>query len=295
MSFWSSLFPTTHADSAEEEKPAAEEQNANANEDAGAAEEPKEEAQEEEEEPEDPHPAIRAECESSAACAPMKAHFEKCQEKVQAGQGYKGEDCVDEIAGCAGVRRFRVSSLRADHDFSLLSFLRPLVHSPHDALLRGVRCTQALRQAALNPAFALPNGRIRTKIVEKSLSVCLCLAGGIYSYPNRTSSSRLCPVTMASSERDPRALRTRFSLELRPTYISYVLLFSIPKRSLRASLPRSSTTLDIARCSHPVRYLDASHESRLKSVEAASPNTLCVAYILDSDWSSLVCVSRAEP
>ncbi|KAF7357150.1 hypothetical protein MSAN_01309600 [Mycena sanguinolenta] len=43
------------------------------------------------------HPKIREECESSSACAPMKHHFEKCQEKVRAGQGYKGEDCVDEL------------------------------------------------------------------------------------------------------------------------------------------------------------------------------------------------------
>jgi ubiquinol-cytochrome c reductase subunit 6 len=27
----------------------------------------------------------------------MKHHFEKCQEKVNAGEGYKGEDCVDEM------------------------------------------------------------------------------------------------------------------------------------------------------------------------------------------------------
>ncbi|KAF8197736.1 ubiquinol-cytochrome C reductase hinge domain-containing protein [Mycena galopus ATCC 62051] len=97
-SFFSSFFHETHADSAED-KPAPEtEQPA---EDASAEEAPKEEKEEEEEEeeeePEDEHPKIRAECESSPACAPMKHHFEKCQEKVQAGQGYKGEDCVDEM------------------------------------------------------------------------------------------------------------------------------------------------------------------------------------------------------
>jgi hypothetical protein len=43
------------------------------------------------------HPKIRADCEASPACAPMKHHFEKCQEKVNAGEGYKGEDCVDEM------------------------------------------------------------------------------------------------------------------------------------------------------------------------------------------------------
>ncbi|KAJ7886115.1 hypothetical protein B0H14DRAFT_2563440 [Mycena olivaceomarginata] len=104
-----------------EEKPAADEQTTNANEDASAAEEPKEEAQEEGE-PEDPHPAIRAECESSAACAPMKTHFEKCQEKVQAGQGL------------------------------------------HRA--------KALRQAALNPALAPSDGKIRTKDKDKADVEC---------------------------------------------------------------------------------------------------------------------------
>ncbi|KAJ7307638.1 Non-heme 11 kDa protein of cytochrome bc1 complex [Mycena albidolilacea] len=95
-SFLSSFFPTTHADSEEEEqKPAASEQ-ASANEEA-PEEAPKEAEAEEEEEPEDEHPKIRADCEASPACAPMKHHFEKCQEKVNAGEGYKGEDCVDEI------------------------------------------------------------------------------------------------------------------------------------------------------------------------------------------------------
>ncbi|KAJ7444973.1 Non-heme 11 kDa protein of cytochrome bc1 complex [Mycena galericulata] len=96
-SFISSLLPTTHADSEEEEKPA---DNANAKEDTnsneGEEEAPKEE-EAEEEEPEDAHPGIRAACEARAECAPLKHHFEKCQEKVQSGQGFKGEDCVEEI------------------------------------------------------------------------------------------------------------------------------------------------------------------------------------------------------
>ncbi|KAJ7237025.1 hypothetical protein B0H12DRAFT_1026541 [Mycena haematopus] len=110
-SFLSSFFPTTHADSAEEKPASDTEQPA---EDASAEEPPKEEKEdeaEEEEEPEDEHPKIRAECESSPACAPLKHHFEKCQEKVQAGQGYKGEDCVDEIMmhcseACAAPKLF---------------------------------------------------------------------------------------------------------------------------------------------------------------------------------------------
>ncbi|KAJ7688820.1 ubiquinol-cytochrome C reductase hinge domain-containing protein [Mycena rosella] len=92
-SFLSSFLPTIHADSPEE-KPATETE---APAEDASAEEPKEEEAEEEEEPEDPHPAIRAECEARAECAPMKHHFEKCQEKVQAGQGFKGEECVEEM------------------------------------------------------------------------------------------------------------------------------------------------------------------------------------------------------
>ncbi|KAJ7467031.1 Non-heme 11 kDa protein of cytochrome bc1 complex [Mycena latifolia] len=84
-SFLSSFFPIIHADAAEE-KPA----DTQLPEDA-AAEESKEE------EPEDEHPAIRAACEERADCAPLKHRFEKCQAKLQAGEGLKGEDCVEEI------------------------------------------------------------------------------------------------------------------------------------------------------------------------------------------------------
>jgi ubiquinol-cytochrome c reductase subunit 6 len=87
---------------------------ASANEEA-PEEAPKEAEAEEEEEPEDvrlssyssggdgradsmqEHPKIRTDCEASPACAPLKHHFEKCQEKVNAGEGYKGEDCVDDM------------------------------------------------------------------------------------------------------------------------------------------------------------------------------------------------------
>ncbi|KAF9011858.1 hypothetical protein BDQ17DRAFT_1420265 [Cyathus striatus] len=42
------------------------------------------------------HPAIRDECKEKN-CAKLAAHFEHCQEKVQAGEGFKGEDCVEEL------------------------------------------------------------------------------------------------------------------------------------------------------------------------------------------------------
>ncbi|KAE9405400.1 Non-heme 11 kDa protein of cytochrome bc1 complex [Gymnopus androsaceus JB14] len=86
-SFLSSFLPTVQAD-AESEKPtevAAKE----------SAEEP--EAEAEEEEPEDVHPTLRSDCQSSSKCAPLAKHFEHCQEKVNAGEGFKGEDCVEEM------------------------------------------------------------------------------------------------------------------------------------------------------------------------------------------------------
>ncbi|KAJ7480828.1 Non-heme 11 kDa protein of cytochrome bc1 complex, partial [Mycena latifolia] len=87
-SFLSSFFPTTHADT--KEQPASTQATSE-----GAAEEPKEEAAAAEE-PEDEHPAIRAACEERADCAPLKHHFEKCQAKVQVGEGFKAEDCMEE-------------------------------------------------------------------------------------------------------------------------------------------------------------------------------------------------------
>ncbi|KAJ7776960.1 Non-heme 11 kDa protein of cytochrome bc1 complex [Mycena maculata] len=113
-SFVSSFFPTIHAD-AEEEKP-ADSASENPSEDTTPKEEdaedkpeteaPSEEAdeeeapkeEEEEEEPEDVrHPAIRAACEARPDCAKLKHHFEHCQEKVESGKGFKGEDCVEEM------------------------------------------------------------------------------------------------------------------------------------------------------------------------------------------------------
>jgi len=80
----------------------------------GKEEEPAEEEEEEEEdEPEDPQPVLREECQNSAKCTPLKQHFEHCQEKIHNGQGYKGEDCVEEMFHmmhcadeCAGPRLF---------------------------------------------------------------------------------------------------------------------------------------------------------------------------------------------
>ncbi|KAG5717051.1 hypothetical protein E4T56_gene1417, partial [Termitomyces sp. T112] len=79
-SFFSSLFPVIKCEGEEPEK------------------ESKAEAEEEEaEEPEDLHPQIREETQRSAKCAKLTKHFEHCQEKVSSGQGFKGEDCVEEL------------------------------------------------------------------------------------------------------------------------------------------------------------------------------------------------------
>ncbi|QRW26271.1 ubiquinol-cytochrome C reductase hinge protein [Rhizoctonia solani] len=89
MTFWSSLFPTLHAD---EEPPKEEEAQA--------------EEEEEEEEPEDdPLPELREECKQTAACSGLDKHFAHCTEKVTSGQGFKGEDCVEEfLMHCVDVR-----------------------------------------------------------------------------------------------------------------------------------------------------------------------------------------------
>ncbi|PWN33275.1 Non-heme 11 kDa protein of cytochrome bc1 complex [Meira miltonrushii] len=49
-------------------------------------------------------PAIYEECENSKGCAPAKHHFMECQERVESGNGFKDENCVEEffhLAHCA--------------------------------------------------------------------------------------------------------------------------------------------------------------------------------------------------
>ncbi|KAJ7801626.1 hypothetical protein B0H14DRAFT_3489288 [Mycena olivaceomarginata] len=107
----------------EEQKPAASEQ-ASANEEA--PEEAPKEAEAEEEEPE----ILRG----------------VAREKVNAGEDFKGEDCVDgmyEFSPCTSP----VPSIPALTDTDL-AFPSPrtlrIVFSPHDALLRSLRRAQAL-------------------------------------------------------------------------------------------------------------------------------------------------------
>ena len=40
---------------------------------------------------------MQEECQETAKCAPFAKHFAHCEEKVNAGQGFKGEDCVEEL------------------------------------------------------------------------------------------------------------------------------------------------------------------------------------------------------
>ena len=42
-------------------------------------------------------PALREDCEQSSKCAPLAKHFAHCEEKVNAGEGFKGEDCIEEL------------------------------------------------------------------------------------------------------------------------------------------------------------------------------------------------------
>ncbi|KAF5314368.1 hypothetical protein D9619_011948 [Psilocybe cf. subviscida] len=69
------------------------------------AEETEDKEEEEEEEPEDVHPVIREECKETSKCAPLTKHFEHCQEKVANGEGFKGEDCVEELCMCLHCSR----------------------------------------------------------------------------------------------------------------------------------------------------------------------------------------------
>lgn len=43
------------------------------------------------------HPQIREECQNGPQCAPFTKHYLHCQEKVNNGEGFKGEDCVEEL------------------------------------------------------------------------------------------------------------------------------------------------------------------------------------------------------
>ena len=120
-SFLSAFLPVVHGDApvevpitAEESQPVKEEAEPE-KEDEKQDEQADSQPAEEEEEPEDVgrflflcifdvtdcvrqiHPQIREGCKQSAKCANLSKHFEHCQEKVHAGKGFKGEDCVEEL------------------------------------------------------------------------------------------------------------------------------------------------------------------------------------------------------
>ncbi|KAH8115080.1 Non-heme protein of cytochrome bc1 complex [Phellopilus nigrolimitatus] len=91
--FLSSLIPSASCDAPEEKEEKVE----------ADAEEPEEkeaegeEEEEEEEEPEDQMVGLREACQQSGSCVKFTEHFAHCQEKVEAGEGFKGEDCVEEM------------------------------------------------------------------------------------------------------------------------------------------------------------------------------------------------------
>jgi len=112
-SFLSSFLPVAHADAPAEKEEEPKEEEAPESESESESEEKEEPAEEEEEEPEDILPGLREECEQSAKCAPATKHFQHCEEKVNAGQGYKHEDCVEEfyhmmhcVDGCVAPKLF---------------------------------------------------------------------------------------------------------------------------------------------------------------------------------------------
>ncbi|KAJ6517639.1 hypothetical protein DFH09DRAFT_1332241 [Mycena vulgaris] len=119
------------------------------------AEEPKEEAPAEEE-PENAHPAIHIECEARRKCAPLKHHFEKRQEKVQAGEGFKGEECIEELPA------LRCSSSPASPDLEChgLHSLTParLSIPPRCTVLSSTRNGRARKVRPSSPEPAGVNG-----------------------------------------------------------------------------------------------------------------------------------------
>lgn len=42
-------------------------------------------------------PSSSTECENSKECSGVKHHFEECQKRVSEGNGFKGEDCMEEL------------------------------------------------------------------------------------------------------------------------------------------------------------------------------------------------------
>ncbi|KAJ7806780.1 hypothetical protein B0H14DRAFT_2610188 [Mycena olivaceomarginata] len=84
---------------------------------------------------------------------PRNTRFEKCQEKVNAGEGYKGEDCVDEmLRPLPPTPRPAPLTLRVQHNALLRGLRRPQSSSPSCARLgsllvpRGSRTKKTMRQ-----------------------------------------------------------------------------------------------------------------------------------------------------
>jgi hypothetical protein len=52
-------------------------------------------------------PALQEECKQSASCAAATKHFAHCQEKVNAGEGFHGENCIEELYVLRCLHAFR--------------------------------------------------------------------------------------------------------------------------------------------------------------------------------------------
>ncbi|TFY63632.1 hypothetical protein EVJ58_g3132 [Rhodofomes roseus] len=146
-SFFSSFLPTAHADAPPPEVEAHKEEVTPDEPEEGA--EGGEAEEEEEEEPEDILPALREECEESAKCKTATEHFRHCEEKVNAGNGYQHEDCIEEFCAYAFLAYAWFTDMfrmRVGDSFR-----------PHDALRRRLRCAEALRQAQVEAAPPQPD------------------------------------------------------------------------------------------------------------------------------------------
>lgn len=93
--------PSNTESASTKEEPAEDTDSGDKEEDeAEPEEEEAEEEEEEEEEAEDQKPAIVEKCEQTKACAPLKHHFDECQERVTSQSEEHSdhpENCVEEM------------------------------------------------------------------------------------------------------------------------------------------------------------------------------------------------------
>ncbi|UZJ53534.1 hypothetical protein CBS101457_002854 [Exobasidium rhododendri] len=103
-SAFSSFFPVAHADEGEDDEGGDDGKDEGGEKEEGGDDKEEEggdaggeEEEEDDDEPEDIMPGIYEDCENSKECSPAKHHFLECQERVEAGNGFKDENCVEEF------------------------------------------------------------------------------------------------------------------------------------------------------------------------------------------------------